>query len=329
MPINILAAQGHHAIVRPTWVVHETTLRLLEIPPLRDQDDNVGFYWGACGVGSSQNWFATLSRSENGGASYSVIDDSGVPATVGTVTEALPAAASTARWDRANTISATLTAGSLVSVPPNDVLSGSNIALIGSEIVGFCNARLDVDGVTWVLSTLLRGIQGTPTDGHTDTDQFTLLDGAMRDQGNLARGLSVEWLYQCTNITETQSLTLNGARVRPLPVAHAGIEIAGSGDATISWVPRRRVGYQWFDGLTAEEIAVDEPVEAYEIDIIDGSAVARTITSFSTDSATQLRSAVYTAAQQATDGVSAPITAVIHQMSPRIGRGSPCTVTSA
>ncbi len=338
---TLLAAQGSLARFRPSVLVHETLLRLLELPPLRDADDNVGYYWGAAGVGNSSGWATTLLRSENNGESYGVVGTTQIPSAIGSTTTELaaPPRNNTAEWDTVNTVSVQLIAGQLTSVSPTDVLAGHNVAVIGKEIVGFCTATLGMDGITWTLSTLLRGIQGTDIQAglHSPADSFILLDfSALQNDSDLSRGLGLDWLYAAVNLPDTVTLNLKGTRIKPEPVSHAFVlrDLGGSGDATISWVPRRRINWQWLDGV---ELGVDEPSEAYDIDIIGDAGVVRTITAFSIVTGTVggvsgvdtgWRQASYTMAEQVADGVSGAINAVLYQRSPRIGRGMPRELSS-
>ncbi len=68
-----------------------------------------------------------------------------------------------------------------------------------------------------------------------------------------------------------------------------------------------------------------EDVEAYEIQILDGAAIKRALSS-------SLTSVVYSAAQQTADcgaplGPGQPLAIRIYQLSNRLGRGTPATVT--
>ena len=68
---------------------------------------------------------------------------------------------------------------------------------------------------------------------------------------------------------------------------------------------------------------MSEDTEAYEVDIMDGDTVARTISSLSDESAS------YTAAQQTADGFTPgdPIDCNIYQLSAAVGRGWPLEAT--
>lgn len=86
-------------------------------------------------------------------------------------------------------------------------------------------------------------------------------------------------------------------------------------DVLIRWQRRDRRGFgTWSD----PDLPLSEVAEEYEIDIYDGSAVVRTVT----DIADNLY--LYSAANQATDGFTAPLDELkvaIYQISAQVGRG--------
>ena len=87
----------------------------------------------------------------------------------------------------------------------------------------------------------------------------------------------------------------------------------GTDNLTISWVRRSRVDGDWRDGVG---IPLGEESESYQVDILDGSDVVRTIEVTSP-------TASYSATDQTTDFGSAQssIDVKIYQMSAVVGRG--------
>jgi hypothetical protein len=79
-------------------------------------------------------------------------------------------------------------------------------------------------------------------------------------------------------------------------------------------VRRTRVNGGWADGTG--DVPLGEAAEAYEVDVMDGSTVVRTI-------ATTTPTATYTAAEQTTDfgAPQASVTIRVHQVSAVVGRG--------
>ncbi len=87
----------------------------------------------------------------------------------------------------------------------------------------------------------------------------------------------------------------------------------GSGDLVMTWLRRTRTGG---DSWEQTEVPLGEDSEAYEVDIMNGASVVRTITATS-------ETATYTSAQQTTDWGSpqSSYTVRVYQMSDSYGRG--------
>lgn len=95
------------------------------------------------------------------------------------------------------------------------------------------------------------------------------------------------------------------------------------GDLTIRWTRRSRALVA--DAWEQVEVPLAEDVESYDVQILDGTTVRRTLTSITT-------SVLYTAAQQTADwgaplGPGQTLAIRIFQLSNRLGRGTPATVT--
>jgi hypothetical protein len=131
-------------------------------------------------------------------------------------------------------------------------------------------------------------------------------------------GLPYRWRYGAGNRDIASSSyaeathAFTGLGLRPLSPVHIRGSRA-SGDLTIRWVRRTRVGGDTWEG---PEVPLGEEREAYEIDILDGTTVKRTL---SVTSPTVL----YSAADQTTDfGAPQPsLTVRIAQLSASRGRG--------
>ena len=79
------------------------------------------------------------------------------------------------------------------------------------------------------------------------------------------------------------------------------------------------------DAWEQVEVPIAEDLESYDVQILDGAAVKRTLTSSTT-------SVLYSAAQQSSDwgaplGPGQTLAIRIFQLSNRLGRGTPATVT--
>lgn len=304
-----------------------TTLRLLDVPALTDAEaGQVGYRLAATGSGAS--WRSgVLEVSVDGGTSwvqasalpgYTVLGFAGA-----TPLPAPPAHIGAANIDTTSTVQVTLVKGTLASVSDELLLAGANRCMVGDELLQFGTATL-VSGTTYTLSRLLRGRRGTEgaMAGHAADEPFTLLSGAPFVPAAVA-DLGAARLYRITptggDASSSISFTLTGASARPFsPVAVAGSRDGGL-NLTITWTRRSRIGTELPD---SGDIPLDEPSEAYQVDIMNGSTVVRTISS-STPTAT------YTAAQQATDfGSTQPaVTVRVYQIGQLVGRGTPAEAT--
>ena len=327
-------------------------LALLDIPPLQDSDDSPGLYWAASAQSSTTFWTGSLQRSIDGGQSYATIGTTATQAAIGTATTILGAWPSP-KWDKTNSVTVRFfsTGTGLSSVSPEQVLSGKNVFLIGSEIIGAANCVLNADG-TYTLSLLLRGGQGTDIFGgsHSGGEQVVRLgvDGSLNDFTETLGDIGITEDYALVSAggslatAVTRGETLSGARIKPEAAASAFVTRDVSNNATISWIPRKRIHWQWTDGPEAPY--TDEAGgEAYSIDIYDSTpAVVRTITSFTSLTGTVgsqsgydtgIRQATYSAAQQTADGLTPgdPINLSIYELSTRTGwtgtRGFARTIT--
>ena len=110
-----------------------------------------------------------------------------------------------------------------------------------------------------------------------------------------------------------------GANLKPLSMVHIAGARDGSNNLTVTAIPRTRIGGEWLDG---GESPTGETIQSYELDVLNGGTVVRTI-------ATSSPSFSYTAAQQTTDFGSpqASINVVLYQRSATVGRGFPAAAT--
>ena len=188
----------------------------------------------------------------------------------------------------------------------------------------FLNATL-VGPRTYDLSGFLRGQFGTERAMRNSVAagaRFVVLDAAVAE-ADMTRdevGLAFNWRTGPVNLEITHqsyrqtSKAFIGAGLRPLSPVHIRGTRSGGGDLIITWVRRTRIGG---DGWEQVEVPLGEDAELYQVDIMNGSAVVRTLAATSP-------STVYTAAQQAADfGSAQPSVSVrAFQVSPSYGRGA-------
>lgn len=312
--------------------VGSTFVYAFNAPMTTAAGDDMGFAW-AIDAASSGWRGGSVYRSLDEGDSWSRLVSESRRDITGSVATALPGAACEL-WDRTNSVDVVLRYANheLESKTELQVLNGANAAWIGAangshgEIVQFATVELIAAAPkTYRLSNLLRGRRGTEHEAalHGPDEVFVLLNiTTLRSadfgqsewqRSRLYRGVSV---YEDPDtVTDHQHFTASGERKRPRSPVHARAQRDDAGNLSLSWVRRVR-GYPPVLGYGA--VPLDESTEAYEIDVVVGGTVKRTL-SASTPSVT------YTAAQQAADGITpgAPVTVCIYQLSALAGRGHP------
>jgi len=246
-----------------------------------------------------------------------------------------------ARFDLGNEIYVDLLSGTLESVTDIELFAGANSAAIESEpgvweIVQFGQAEL-IDARRYRLKRLLRGQLGTEGAMRNPApagSRVVILDAAVTPLsiGEADVGIAYNWRIGPASLPASdpvylaETFTPRGVGLRPWSVGHVSqpYKVAREpGDLEIRW--KRRTRSPAGDNWGALEAPLFEEAEAYEIDILDGAAVKRTLASATT-------SVVYTAAQQVADW-GAPLAApasldiVIYQLSTTFGRGAPKAVT--
>lgn len=304
----------------------ETVLEILDIPSLPGDAESSGYVRYA-GCGTVEAWRgAVLFRSQDGGVSYEEIASlSG--AVMGYAVMAL-ASGPTDIFDGENTVTVNITgSGELEGMSELAILNGANAAVLGEEIIQFKTATLVSEG-QYVLSGLLRGRLGTEyaVAGHSAGERFVLLDSRVVRQAQANGWIGIARMYKGVSVghtlsqTEAESFTYQGRGLKPFAPVHVRGVRDGSDNLTISWVRRARVNGGWQDFV---EVPLDEAVEGYEVDIMDGAEVVRTITGLS------VPSAEYSAAEQVADfgSVQGSVGVRVYQMSAVVGRGRGAVVS--
>ena len=222
-----------------------------------------------------------------------------------------------------------LDSGALASVTELALLGGANLAAVRNadgewEVLQFLSAVLTAPA-TYTLTGFLRGQAGTEHAMRAPLAagaRFVLLDGALAriDLTEDEIGLAFNW--RCGPASRDLGSpnyvqlahTFAGEGLKPLSPVHVRGTRTG-GDLNLTWVRRTRIGGDCWDAI---EVPLGEAEERYEIDILDGATVKRTLTATAP-------AATYTAAQQTAD-FGAPqilVSLRIHQISATRGRGTP------
>ena len=306
----------------PPIIASPVRLEAMDIPllPNMDAGSNVilvaatgKYYYGA-----------NLLRSEDGGASFSIVKGNIGRGIIGDTLTALPAG-NPYTWDRGASVEVKIITGTLASRPEIDILNGANLCLVGDELIQFQAAQLIAEN-TYRLSILLRGRCGTERhiETHKAGDRFVLI---AQDRAERIEMPSSEWfkprLYRYGSVAEdvtgdtykTQNFTAQGIGAMPLAPCHIEGRRTAGGDLIIKWTRRTRGDGGWKDHI---DVPLNETAEKYECCILKEGAEVRTIGAASP-------AATYTADMQRADfgGVQERVTVRIYQISDARGRGFP------
>lgn len=301
--------------------ISDTVVNFMDIPLLNDNDDDYGFYIGVCGETSSWNG-CIIYKSLDGGVTYTEDRYIKTPTIMGTANTVLSSGTQYC-WDEANTVDVQLYSGTLESKSESLVLNFENMGLLGDEIIQWKNATL-IGTNTYRLSGLLRGCKGTEyaIDTHVINERFVYLvrGSYTRNKSSLSE-VGVPVYYKVVSygnyIAEaSEYMFTNAARgKRPLTPVHISSTRDGSGNITITWIRRTRIGGTWRDYT---DVPLGETSEQYAVEINSGGWVNyhRTISATS-------ESCIYTAAQQVEDfgSVQSSVEITVYQLSPEIGGG--------
>jgi hypothetical protein len=251
------------------------------------------------------------------------------PAVTGVTLDPLPAGA-TSRFDRATSIRVALDHGTLASVTELALLGGANLAAVRNEdgqweVLQFQSAVLTAPA-TYTLSGFLRGQAGTEHAMRSPVAagaRFVLIDSAVAQVDLTEDEIGLAYAWKCGPASRDigspnyvdASHAFAGTGLTPLSPAHVRGLRSGGGDLALAWVRRTRIGGDSWDGI---DVPLGETEEGYEIDILDGSTIVRTLTATSP-------AATYTSADQTADFGSpqSSVSLRIHQLSATRGRGTP------
>ena len=310
-------------------VAGQPALYFLDLPLLRGDETPTNGYAAAL----QQPWpggVAVYASPETNSFNLKAI--AGAPATLGATLSALPAGP-TARWDRASVLQVTLGFGALTSASLTQVLNGANVCAVQTpsgdwEVLQFTQAQL-VAPLTYALSGLLRGQAGTDAALTTipTGSPFVLLNAALAPIGlsSAETRLPLNWRYgpSARNIGDAtyaaSTHTFQALGLRPLSPVRVKAVRAANGDLAVTWIRRTRIGG---DSWGAGDVPLSEESERYEIDVLSGATVKRTI-------AVTSPTLTYASADQLADFGALPssVTLKLAQVSASYGRGAPLTVS--
>ena len=255
------------------------------------------------------------------------------PAIMGGTLDDLPAGP-TSRWDKVAHTRVKLYGGALASASDLRVLSGANAAAVQRpdgawEILQYANAVLTGDR-TYELSRLLRGELGSEAAAIgaplAAGAPFVLLDPHVipitRGVETIGRRMRLRVVAANRNHGDPSAVEIE---LRPGALAfrpRAPVHLAArreAGGVRFTWRARKR-------GLAGVSFAAridhGEASEAYELEILSGPAVLRTLSATSS-------STLYATSDETLDFGSAQssFSVRLYQMSAAVGRGLPATAT--
>jgi hypothetical protein len=252
------------------------------------------------------------------------------PAVTGETLDDLPAG--TARgFDHANRVRVQLHGGALASVSDSVLSAGANAAAVRNpdgnwEVLQFGNAEL-VGERTYELSRLVRGEVGSEWAMASLLPAgapFVLLDEHVvpiaSGLNDLGRSMQFRVIAAGRDhgdpATVALSVTPSAVALKPLSPVHLRA-VRGGGGVVFSWVRRTRLPAESWD---IDEIPLGEDVEAYELDVLAGETVVRTLSAGAP-------SALYAAADEIADfgEPQATLSVRVVQLSAIVGRGIPAS----
>ncbi len=304
----------------------------LDIPLLRERDDNAGYYLAACGMTSS--WTGGKIYKSTDGSTFSDLLTVLQPSTLGTMRDALPGGGSATLWDRGTVATVAMRCGVLESVSELEALRGANTIAVGAhgrwEVISFATATA-LGGGLYEIRNLLRGRLGTEwaIGMHQLGDIVCTL--SLDDLSYVQNSLSdvgTQYLYRAVSLGENlygdrtidQFHTNNAVCLKPY--APAGFEAIRKPNLDILFRWRERSRYLWRDywsGVSSNE-------GEYEIDIALADDSVKTV---SVSAATEY---LYTRIEQEADGFDDQLIirdCSAYQLSSVVGRGYPATTQVA
>ncbi len=278
-------------------------------------------------VATAQPWPGSVAVYQSGtDANYLLNKILPIRATIG-VTQNDLAWARAGVLDRGPGLQVQLTSGLLESVEDTALLSGANLAAIGDgsadqwEVFQFANADLIAPNTYWLTSRLRgqAGSDGLMPEVWPQGSQFVLLNGV---QSQITLSPNLRRIVQHYRIGPAQrgyddpsysyrKDAFNGNGYRPYRPCHLRAAYSGAGDLDLSWVRRTRLNGDEWEGI---EVPLGEETEQYLVRVLrDGQLIREAMTT--------TPAWTYTQTVRASDGIVAPFSVSVAQISANFGAG--------
>ncbi|MBV9220552.1 MAG: glycoside hydrolase/phage tail family protein [Methylobacteriaceae bacterium] len=265
-------------------------VEFIELPLLTGQES---VPW-APRIAAYQNpWPGGASVYRSNGTGYDLVVTVPTPSAMGELASPLYSGP-LSHWDKGNTVYVQFYgAASLISRADDAVFAGANAIIVKNpvsgdwEVIQFANATL-IGPNKYALSHLLRGQLGTegamanpvPAGARViflDATALGILDMNV-DQRGIAQTLSYgpAAYDQADSTYQTATITVKGEGLRPYSVSDIrGVRALPASDVTFTWQRRTRFGGDNFDIAV---VPLNEDSEAYDIEVLNGSTIVRTLT---------------------------------------------------
>ncbi|MEA3388993.1 MAG: phage tail protein [Pseudomonadota bacterium] len=268
------------AIVRPPDAPHgATTLRIVELPPLREAVAGAPLLVAAASGGAGWRSAALFLIDANGDATP--IGRSAPRATMGQAVTTL-ADGSAMLVDRVGALSVSLLAADMMLAGADEpaLAQGRNLCLVGRELIQFEAAAQTGPGL-WRLTGLRRGLRGTEwaMAGHEAGEPFLLIEEERLVEPLTLAGLTGEAggtvKVAALGLGDADAVeaaaTIRGEALIPPTPVHLRAERADGGLA-VRWVRRSRAGWRWTSG---SDVPLAEESERYTVRVLDGDRLVR------------------------------------------------------
>jgi hypothetical protein len=270
-------------------LIGPTLAYYLNLPALRDQDDQAGYYIAATGILGGWRG-ALIQQSTDGGATYTSVVTINQQSTMGQILTELPA------WnpwlmEDTGTVDVQLSSGTLSSITQEQLLAGGNGCVIGQELLQFQTATF-LGNRLYRLSGLIRGRKSTPYGMHPAGDGFSMLDSLYfvpMSRSVAGRTLTMRASSLGTALSDGIVSSFDVPRFRSIcewAPTHIRRHRDSSANLFIDWSPRARLG---------------NAAAPYQSAYFTGYTISFTHASVTKTYATTDSAFTYTAAQQTTD----------------------------
>lgn len=227
-------------------LVGETRLEILNLPVLRDQDDELGVYIAV--AGSSEAWFGAQVLYSIDGVNYAEAYRTETPSTMGDTLTALTAEVS-AEYQDAQSVTVTSNFA-LSSINDDELQQYRNLCVIGDEILQFKTATL-LGNDQYVLSGLVRARYNTAPEAWPAGTRFILLDSTVQfvQAQRYMLGVKIWFKPVSFGVSDDESVPVS----YEFDTAYSQREWAptdvtavrdGSDSVTVTWTARPRLGVE-------------------------------------------------------------------------------------